>query len=350
MQSLDWNDITDTIEEQKCVLFLGQSAYHTAQGITLRQALLNDLDAHNVEHPHIRLYNSDGFFLFREDRFERKVVRRIKKFYEQEFPVLETQLARLAQIPFNMIFSLGFDNLLPRTFEQHGLQYQRDFYFKHRPPNPFQAPSKQVPLLYNLLGNIDEPESIVLTQQAFFDYLKSIFTGSSMHEDLRSALESADSYIFLGLPYERWYFQILLRVLAELSINSDRLKKVERIALKEFENPKLRCIYTEEFKIEFVPSDVENFVNTLYEECQNKGILKAIRKKESTKDVLPITAIRELITAGKIEQALAQCKALLLKKQPQSANLLNDLIALSARYQNLQQQKTQGIISFADQE
>lgn len=50
-----------------------------------------------------------------------------------------------------------------------------------------------------------------------------------MNSDLKDALERAERYIFLGLPYEKWYFQMVLRI---LSLHSDKLKEVERLALR----------------------------------------------------------------------------------------------------------------------
>lgn len=145
-ENVDWEDVLDTLEEQKCVLFLGNGAYQAPGGGQIETALTNWLDARNPDHPLIRLYNPDGFFLFKKNRYKRKVIARIKEFYNQSFPETEQQFCRLAQLPFNMIFSLTPDNILARTFDTHGFEYHSDFYFRHRKAaDKFEKPSKQKP-------------------------------------------------------------------------------------------------------------------------------------------------------------------------------------------------------------
>lgn len=343
--NIDWEDVLDTLEEQKCILFLGSGAYQAPKGGPIETALIDWLDAQNPDHPLIRLYNPDGFFLFRKNRYKRKIIASIKDFYNQSFPETESEFARLAQIPFTMIFSLPPDNILARTFDNHGFEYHSDFYFRHRKaPEQFEKPTKHKPLIYNLLGNIEEPESLVMTHSDFFDYLDSIFKGNSMNEELRYELESAERYIFLGLPYEKWYFQLLLRV---LSMHSDKLKEVERLALKEFEDPHLRELYTEEFKIEFIPSDITGFVHDLYQKCKEAGILKEMPKPDpladSSTDFVP-EDIRNLIAEAKTENAMRQLKVFLDRRKPSSMKSANDLIVLRNRYNLLRQREQRGTI------
>ncbi len=351
MSNLDWNDILDTLEEQKCVLFLGRGAYLADGGNSLSRALQQYLNVENVEHPHIRLYNEDGFFLFRKNRFRRKVVSQMKAFYDQTFPETEDNFTRLARIPFNMFISLTPDNLLARTFDTQNFDYQSDFYFRNRKASShFELPTKQKPLIYNLLGNIEEPESLVLTHQDFFDYLNSVFVGNSMNEDLKDTLERAERYIFLGLPYEKWYFQLLLRV---LSMHSDKLKEVERLALKEFENPNLHQIYQTEFKIEFIPSKIDAFVQTLYTKCEQAGILKMPPPRDPKEQTiksehLSREYIQELIASARTADALLHLKVLLQQKKPRSQSLYNDLIVLRNRFKLLRQRDRNGTIDSRD--
>jgi len=345
LTTINWDDVLDTLEAQKCILFLGQGAYRAPGGGDLEQALMEWIDVHNTEHPHIRLYNEDGFFLFRKNRYKRKVIAQIKAFYNQAFPEVETMFSRLAQIPFNMVFTLTPDNIFARTLDTYGFEYESDFYFRNRKASEeFELPTKQKPLIYNLLGNIEEPESIILTHQDFFDYLGSVFKGNSMNEDLKTELENAERYIFLGLPYEKWYFQLLLRV---LSMHSYKLKEVERLALKEFEDPNLHEIYTEEFKIEFVPTEISAFVDTLHQKCKEEGILKPLPTpdpKEKELSDFSSEHIKELVADAKTEEAMLHLKVLLQQKNPKGARLGTELIVLRNRYKLLRQREVRGTI------
>lgn len=346
---IDWDDILDTLDAEQCILFIGQGAYLNENNQDISTMLCAHLDAHNPEHPHIRMYNNDGFFLFRKDRFRRRIVAKMKDFYNQPFPNTENLFAKLAQLPFNMFFSLTPDNILSRTFDKHGFEYSGDFYNKNTNlSEQIELPSKNKPLIYNLLGNIEEPNSIVLTHQNFFDYLKSVFEGNNIHESLKTKLENAERYIFLGLPYEKWYFQLLLRV---LSMHSDKLKEVERLALKEFENPQLHQLYTTEFKIEFIPDQIEGFVNNLYTKCKEEGILKQASMQVpslSQLDILSTNAIKDLIVNGKIKKSLQHLLAFLLHHHADNRKEINPVRVLLTRHKLLEQRHLRGTIRSDD--
>lgn len=349
LANVDWDDVLETLEQQKCVLFLGSSAFEAPGGGGMEDALCEWLGTGNPEHPHIKLYNPDGFFLFKKNRFKRKVIAEMKRFYNQPFPETEAQFSRIARTPFSMIFTLTPDNILARTFDVMGLDYQSDFYFRNRKATDiFELPTKRKPLIYNLLGNIEEPESLVLTHGDFFDYLESVFKSRSMNEELKDELEKMERYIFLGLPYEKWYFQLLLRV---LSLHSPKLAEIERLALKEFEDPRLHKIYTEEFKIEFFPASTEEFIGELYRRCDAAGLLKPLPEPDPAEANLPElapAAMQELVADANTGEAMLHLKVFLKKRKPRSHALANDLVVLRNRYNLLRQRETRGTIDSRD--
>jgi len=343
--NVNWEDILDTLTEQKCVLFLGSGAYRADDGRNIEVALCDWLDATNPNHPEIRLYNPDGFFLFRKNRFKRKVIACIKDFYNQQFAETEKQFTQIAQIPFSMVFTLNFDNILARNFDQLGLEYQSDFYFKHRKaPEKFEKPNRNKPLIYNLMGNIEEPESLILTHADFFDYLDSIFKSNSMNQELKDELEKAERYIFLGLPYEKWYFQMLLRI---LSLHSDKLKEIERTALKEFDDPHLHEIYTEEFKIEFIPTNTDAFIDELFERCLAQGILKPLPKidlDDAKLKVLSPEEMRDLVANAQVADVMRYLKVFINQKKSRSSKISNNLVVVQNRFNLLKQREIKGTI------
>jgi hypothetical protein len=244
-----------------------------------------------------------------------------------------------------MIFTLPFDNVLTRVFDQLGFEYQSDFYFKHRKAQEkFEKPNRNKPLVYNLLGNIEEPESLILTHSDFFDYLDSVFKSNSMNQELKDELEKAERYIFLGLPYEKWYFQMLLRV---LSLHSDKLKEIERTALKEFEDPRLHEIYTEEFKLDFIPTNTESFIDELFHRCDKEGILKPMPRidlAEANLRLLSLNDIRELVGGAELIDAMRHLKVFIDQRKAKSSKISNDLVVLRNRLNLLKQREIRGTI------
>ncbi len=273
----------------------------------------------------------------------------MKRFYSQPFPETEAQFSHIARTPFSMIFTLTPDNILARTFDVMGLDYQPDFYFRNRPAtDKFEKPTKHKPLIYNLLGNIEEPESLVLTHGDFFDYLESVFNKNSMNPQLKDELERMERYIFLGLPYEKWYFQLLLRV---LSLHSDKLKEIERLALLEFENPRLHKLYTEEFKIEFFPASTDEFIGELYRRCDAGGLLKPLPPLNPAEAAIPDptpATLRELVAEAETAKAMLHLKVFLDHRKPRSFQLANDLVVLRNQLNLLRQRELRGTIDSRD--
>ena len=80
----DWEEIIDSLEAEKCVIFLGSGIYQAPPGQGIERALEQWLEVNKPDHPAIHLYNDDGFLLFRnERRHKRKVIEQIKSFYNQ---------------------------------------------------------------------------------------------------------------------------------------------------------------------------------------------------------------------------------------------------------------------------
>jgi hypothetical protein len=348
--NVDWEDILESLENQKCILFIGSGAFNAPEGGKIEPGLSDWLGSKNPDHPSIQLHNSDGFFLFKNKKSRRRVVQEMKSFYNQSFPETEMLFSRIARIPFPMIYSLSPDNILARTFDVMGLDYQPDFYFHNRKATEtFEKSTNHKPLIYNLLGNIEEPNSLVLTHLDFFDYLQSVFKDNSMNEDLKDELEDMEHYIFLGLPYEKWYFQLLLRV---LSLHSDKLKEIERLALKEFENSHLTKIYTNEFKIEFHPASTDEFIGELYRQCEAKNLLKTLPKIDPSEFDIPDPTqekLTQLIGEAKSAKAIKLLKIYLDRRKTKSHNQLgNTLVVLRNRFNLLQQRERRGTIDSRD--
>ncbi|MEO0683665.1 MAG: hypothetical protein AAFY76_01110, partial [Cyanobacteria bacterium J06649_11] len=209
-------------------------------------------------------------------------------------------------------------------------------------------PSPEKPLIYNLLVNIDEPDSLVLTHRDFFSYLDSVFNGNSMNKDILQELENAECYIFLGLPYERWYFQLLLRV---LSMHSDRLSEVDRFAFKEIENQELHELYTGEFNIQFIPTEISSFIDVLHNKCKDGGLLKTPENVFldliNSEDISP-EKIRNLLAKNKIGEAINSLRLFLDHFYRSSPEIKNDLIIIQGRFYSLKQRIIRGTINPRD--
>ena len=77
--------------------------------------------------------------------------------------------------------------------------------------DPGYEPDKDNPLVYHLFGRLDMPESLVLTEDDYFDFLIGVTQRSvAIPRKVRRAL-SDSSLLFLGFRMDEWDFRVLFR-------------------------------------------------------------------------------------------------------------------------------------------
>jgi hypothetical protein len=312
----DYEDIIDALGQGDAVLFIGPRLLVGEAGEPLEKALYRALEVDQEDHPLIRnFYKDDGFFLLHEESHRRRLVRQIKKFYQQEHPSASATLEKIARIPFPLIVSLNPDDLLQRAFEAQGQEYHRDSYYLKQPFQDYVQGTKERPLLYGMMGDLEKRESLVLTHKDLFNYLESIFAGKSMAPELRIQIQQARTFIFLGLPFEKWYMQLLLRVLYYIS---NRLSGLEQYASAPLtEEP--HTLFKNEFNIKFIPDDGPAFIAELYQHCDTEGLLKPAATQGSAKGDQPrLQNAREAIARDEIKEAITELRGVLAKHRPKT--------------------------------
>jgi hypothetical protein len=83
---------------------------------------------------------------------------------------------------------------------------------------PRYRPSFQRPLVYHLFGHLEEPESLILTEDDYFDYLMWVNRTEAQIPTVVTTAWSANALLFLGFQMEDWNFRVLFRSI----LNEDR--------------------------------------------------------------------------------------------------------------------------------
>jgi hypothetical protein len=145
----------------------------------------------------------------------------------------------LASLPCPIYVTAHPANLLTQALRASGKEpvvdvcrWRPDVY--DWPPSPWEAepgyiPDPQRPLVFHVFGNLDWPDSLVLTEDDYFDFLIGVTEDSSLVPlPVRSAL--ADSaLLFLGFGLEDWDVRILLRSLVSQE-GAHKLAKYTHVA------------------------------------------------------------------------------------------------------------------------
>jgi hypothetical protein len=69
-------------------------------------------------------------------------------------------------------------------------------------------PSKEAPLVYHLFGHLRDPESIVLTQDNYFDYLIDVTRNNDIIPTSVRAKLTNTALLFLGFQLRDWDFRV----------------------------------------------------------------------------------------------------------------------------------------------
>jgi hypothetical protein len=92
-------------------------------------------------------------------------------------------------------------------------------------------PSSEEPLVYHLFGRFDEPDSLVLTEDDYFDYLIGV-TGNKdlIPESVRRSLADT-ALLFLGFQMDDWSFRVLFRSIMRQE-GGGRRRKYSHVAVQ----------------------------------------------------------------------------------------------------------------------
>ena len=149
----------------------------------------------------------------------------------------------LAQLPCPIYVTAQPTTLLVRALEEAGKEPVTDFCrwkpeLLGDPPSPFDdptyVPSPERPLVYHVLGTLDVPESIVITEDEFFDFMAAVAKGGSGPNQLiPSGVEEAltnTSLLFLGFGLQDWDLRILLRSVITREAKARKGQKAKHVA------------------------------------------------------------------------------------------------------------------------
>lgn len=343
---IKWTALLKAIKDEKCVLCIGPGVFTNEAGLPLEDQIVAQLKGDGEIDEDVVVY-PDGLFHFRKKNKRDHVLADLEKFYSGPFPEAEGIFKKLIQIPFNLVVILTPDNKFHEIAHQEHRPYLKDLYRKGKPPTIVEKPTKESPLVFHLLGalNAEADESVVLTHDDLFAFLKNIFEGGPISEELNSTIHSAKHFICLGLPFEKWYMQLLLRVLG-LHANENSTKYVSH----QDKETEVIEIYKDQFNLTLIPTRIEHFANILLEKCIEDHLLRPESLEKTTENVerdakeVSIDLILQQIADDQIEDAFGSIE-LILKQKEKWDSTRNTFVEHQGQYQMLKRQLDKNFIS-----
>jgi len=349
MNDHDWEDLLYNLELQKCILVLGPDLYTAEGDLPLHRQLAGFLQE-QADQLRIRVSDNGWFHLLPSGNWT-SPVRQINAFYQQPRPQAEAMLHKLVRLRFPVFVSLTPDNKLRQAFE--GLPAEFEVYVRNKPHREnLPEPTADRPLVYQLLGSLEDRNSLVLTYDDFYDYLRSVFAGNSMSPVLRAAIMDAEYFLFLGMPFDQWYIHLFMRVLNQTKEKERALK----VAVPFDHAHADGC--AEQYTIKFVNDHIDSFVDELIGRCEGSPaaarLLRPLQAPQEQQARLQDTAgaflaeLTGLAEADRFDELYERVKKLLMGAGDSGKDLLVRAIQTKGRLSKLQEEQALGIIDRND--
>lgn len=303
-------DIIAELETGSCVLIIGPDIVDFGEK-TFFQVMCSDLlsnsDNSNVidSMPHYIFANEE---LVIPNIKETALMRMMNDFYKKQTS-LDIPLKKISLLPFTLIISLMPDRRLQEIFEAQNLDYNFAHYPREGNPIPVEKPTKNTPLIYNLLGDFEYKDAII-TFDHLFTFLSGIMGDEELPLVLQNTLKTAGSFIFLGVHFEKWYVQLLLKIIS----SND---KENYVIQKNSANNDVCTFIARRHQLDFVPSEPIQFLDELYQECVNQNLLKKATQKLLASIFISYSS-NDVEVAKKIEIRLSEEKIEVIRDESSS--------------------------------
>ena len=337
-QSEEWNKIfrnlTADIKSQQCILLIGPEIVHI-EGKPINAFLRERLIASNADDI-AHYYARDGFFLFRDKIGKEDVQREVKFFYEDystENSVAEGIFKQIAELPFHLVISINPDSFLSDVCYKYGVKH-RFSYFKSNGEAvaEVEEASKALPLLYNLCGYKLNDDTLILDYDDLFRLMKAIFGSPGLPTKLKTGLETAKTFICLGFDFDKWYSQLLLRLLSE-----KKGRGIKKYAINtDIADADTTTFLVQQFGITFLGED-HAFFQEFYDRCRAEGLLRPLADAASPKAVQVIRQVQN----GHIAEALRLLNLYCIEEK-------NDVALLTGQFNDLENSREKRTIDMRD--
>lgn len=315
-----WPTLLEKLQSARpeCALVLGEGAFEVPDGGFLHEALRAAL-AKNELASVLPANPQQEFFNLPEDE-RTNFCSALRTFYTSQAP--HDTLRQLAKIPFPLVINTTPHRQFDKAFASLDASPQSHFYNRSEAPSgKIQPLSAKTPLIYNLVGSIEDDNSLVLTYGNLFDYFEAIFHERPLPDELRFALKSVKYFVFVGVPFERWYFHLLLRILG-----IHHFTTANRHAAAGDTDENTIDFVGELFQIRFVRKNVDDFIGALYAHCDASGLLRAAGIAAGP----ALVAAARHLADNELESALGLMQAFLQQKNDQ--HLLDALTLIAGSY------------------
>jgi SIR2-like protein len=245
--SLTWDTLTGRVKDGKCTPFLGAGAVVPALPLgstvahewatTHHYPLDDDYDLARVAQ-YLSIHRDDAMWPKDE------IAKQIKALPLPDVTNPAEVHAVLARLPLAIYITTNYDHSMFEALCAAGKNPHREICRWNASPaveaepspfaDPGYAPTPAAPLVYHLHGHVDLPESIVLTEDDYLDFLVTVTRDPNLlPHQIKRAL-SGNSLLFIGYRLADWDFRVIHRgLVASVAASLRRLNVTVQLSDSE---------------------------------------------------------------------------------------------------------------------
>ena len=146
---------------------------------------------------------------------------------------------------------------------------KHDFLYFNGTKQQTEEPTKENPIIYNLLGNTVINGKYIFTHEQFYEYINSK-QEVKIPNEIETKVKEAAHYLFIGIDFNKWYNRLLLftfnldKEVESYSFNAEHITEINQ----DFIN--------QQFNVSFIDSNYNDFTNVLLQKCQKAGLSKSV--------------------------------------------------------------------------
>jgi TIR domain-containing protein/SIR2-like protein len=286
MKERHWNSLVTSLRHGQCILVLGSEipVPVLGDGVGVVDALTRKLSA-ELEDDNRRVigYTLAAVAQQFEDTegFGSNALRALaEKFYKNYADVPSAVHRALASLPFLLILTTCHDALLFEALQAAGkkpLKQRYDVRGDGRDNSNFFLPgSPESPIIYHMFGDVEEPRSLILSENDLLDFLIAIVSERPPLPNslVRALKRPGQSFLFIGLGVKQWYLRVLLKVIVrtlELHRTASAIATEPLKGLSEVDREQTIFFYQRGTRIEFEDEEIESFLAELTHRVHAEG-------------------------------------------------------------------------------
>ncbi len=304
---MNWDKLLRDFRENRCILLLGPrlaTVVHKGQRLPLREKLAAQL-ADSLAAEGVALEQVECLDLpYVAQRFMRGNANllvdlwdKVEDFYRAEAPSAPAVFEKIARLPASIFVTTNPDDFLFKALQQQEKEPWPQQHYNFRRPRPFEVDmnlvSSQKPLVYNLIGSLNDKESLVLTPADQVEFIRKVLEKNPpVPTELLAQFSPFRTYIFLGFDLENWYLRLLIDGLG-LSGNTAFSPQMPDYPLS---NP-TRAFYEEKFNFHFIDEGIEDFADEILQRLNPGGAAR-------TKHIVALAAAADHDFVAELERAM----------------------------------------------